>query len=133
MNIITHTTDKLFDTLVPQPVGKEKCICFAKGCFISWFGQYVYLFDLDRLKADGFTVKKIKSGCGVAAQVKVEKYNAHHAYESHEKLDYEYRVYEPINVKKYAVGVIKHFNHVDGILMDKLENCMIANINCSKL
>ena len=116
--LLFHVSNERFDVLKPQ--GSQGCICFSGDTFISNFGQWVYIFNFQELNSR-FHIEKISSGGAV--QLCMPDSTTYYRYES-KPLGYEYRVYEPISVNEFAVGVAEHWNHLDGklekVLMDEV-------------
>jgi hypothetical protein len=117
-DLLIHTSDKKVDILIPQKIlGYENkpCICFSLNQFISFFGGYVYLFEKSVLEKN-FEIKIFLSG-GVECITSVgyQTYN----YRSQD-LGQEFRIYQPIDVQQYGIGIITNFNHMKGILEQKL-------------
>lgn len=76
-------------------------ICFSKNTFLSYFGDYIYIFSMDQLKKDF----KIQKGPMSGIIVEYSKMRLEGA-----QLKEEYRIFEDIDLKKYCLGRCKHFN-----------------------
>ena len=89
----------------------ERCIYFAENKFIGTFGQYVYLFSKEVLFKH-FRCSEHYTG---GFQMRVSTPLADHTYTS-DPLGSEIRVYDPIDVEQYAIGVLETYNTLQGIL-----------------
>jgi len=110
MIILCHVSDKRLRVLKPN--GKDNCIYFSQNKFISYFGQYLYLFDLDVLKAN-FRIKKKVTGSLIGTLECPLPIKSYWKYKS-QSLKWEWRVYDPINVKEFSIGVVEHWNYTKG-------------------
>ena len=108
--ILCHVSNERHDVLIPQP--PTDAICLSENKFITFFGQYLYLFDIDVLKRN-FRIRRLPT-TGLYSSVSLNNYDTIR-YES-QSLGYEWRVYEPIDVKKYSIGVIEHWDHMKGVV-----------------
>lgn len=112
--IICHVSDKRYDVLYPQP--PENAICLSENKFITYFGQYLYLFDLDTM-IKNFNIKKTTTtGLNSLFHLNPEYLGLEYLQYSSQSLGYEWRIYEPIDVDKYCIGIIEHWNHMKGII-----------------
>ena len=108
--ILCHVSDEKYDVLIPQP--PENAVCLSENKFVTFFGQYLYLFDIDVLKRN-FRIRRLPT-TGLYSSVSLNNYDTIR-YES-QSLGYEWRVYEPIDVKKYSIGVVEHWDHMKGVV-----------------
>jgi hypothetical protein len=130
-DLLIHTSDKKVDILMPSKVdGVERpCICFSLNQFIPFFGDYVYLFERDEL-VDKFKVGKYPTkGVEQASKLFHPKTGEEISYRYQSgDLGWEYRIYEPVDVQRYAIGVITNFNHMQGVLEEKFGNFLIERM-----
>ena len=120
-----HTSDVRVDVLNPRKLPGEyiPCICFSLNEFISFFGLYIYLFKR-RVLEENFYVKKISSsGVSLSQRTYMGPIPKEYYYRSQD-LEYEFRIYSPVEVARYGLGMITQFNHLKGIL----ETRMMDNI-----
>jgi len=113
MTILCHVSDKLYPVLEPQK--PDNCIYFSENKFISFFGEYLYLFDLKTLQ-DNFRIKKrpttgLKTMCFIENRLGPEEIRYHS-----KSLEWEWVCYNPIPVDQFALGVIEHWNHMEGVI-----------------
>jgi len=125
-DILVHTSDVLVDVLEPNFINNEEspCICFSLNSYLPFFGRFVYLFDYDTLKKH-MTINRIVSGGYFSVLQTNQQANICKQYRFKSgSLGYEYRVYQPINVKDLSLGVITMFSHFQGelerIIRDKI-------------
>ena len=116
MTIICHVSDEKHKVLMPQE--PTNAICFSEDTFITYFGQYLYLFDLDLMR-DVFQLEKLPT-TGITGLQELGGYGFDLddiilRYKSR-SLELEWRCYQPVDVDKYALGVIEHWNHMDGVI-----------------
>lgn len=110
MTIICHVSDQKLDFLIPQNPGNA--ICFSEDKFITFFGQYLYLFDLKTM-IDNFNIQKVET-----TGLTHEHYLPHDQvlrYKS-QSLEFEWRVFEAISVERFSLGVLEHWNHLNGTI-----------------
>lgn len=112
--IICHVSDKRYDILRPRP--PEDAICFSENTFITFFGQYLYLFDLDVME-ENFFVRKVSTEGVIGLMQLMPEHTGYNQmrYES-KPLGHEWRIHEPIQVDKFALGVVEHWNHMKGTI-----------------
>ena len=108
--IICHVSDKKYDILIPQP--PENAICFSENKFITYFGQFLYLFDLDTM-IKNFNIRKLPTS-GLTSTHYLN-YDERIQFKS-QSLGHEWRIFGPIEVDKHAIGVIEHWNHANGTI-----------------
>lgn len=114
--LLFHVSNEKYDTLRPKKEDNyEECICFSENAFISYFGQHLYIFDFQTLNSN-FNVRKLDSEWLYQQRSIYGNPNADRYKYRSKPLGFEYRIYEPINVDRYALGVAKHWNHMDGEL-----------------
>jgi len=121
--LLIHTSNVRVDILEPQKLpGYDKlCICFSLNQFVSYFGEYVYLFDRIILEKN-FYVEVLPSG-GVECSIRL-RFDKEYRYRS-EDLGQEFRIYEPIDVQRYGIGIITNFNHLKGNLEERINHEVI--------
>lgn len=117
-DLLFHVSDKIYKVLLPKKSDNhEECICLSENCFISYFGRYLYIFDKQVLY-DNFHIKEI-STAGLDG------------FMSYQELEFrfrsiplgtEYRIYQPINIDKFCLGIAEHFNHLKGELNERMMN-----------
>jgi len=125
-DLLIHTSDKLVDILKPNKVCEydRPCICFALNQFISYFGEYIYLFDMETLE-ENFFIKIIPTK-GVEAYTYVSGMGFDKEYRySSQPLKEEFRIYESIDLKRYCLGIISNFNYLKGVLETRLSSEII--------
>ena len=113
--ILIHVSDVKVGTLVPGPDG---VVYLSEGCFISHFGKYVYLFDKDSLMRSGLPIVEAYSD-GLYAQLESHTRDWSVSFKS-KPLGKEFQVASRIDVKRYALGVVEHWNHLDGQVTHEL-------------
>jgi len=112
--ILCHVSDEKYDILTPQP--PENVIYFSENSFITYFGQYLYLFDLDTM-IENFNIEKVTTtGLAHLLNLNSEYSDCEYLRYSSQSLGYEWRIYEPIDVDKYCIGIIEHWNHMKGVI-----------------
>ena len=113
--ILCHVSDEKYDILTPQP--PENAICLSENKFISYFGQYLYLFDLDKLRQNFYLERLPTTGLYMSTYVNPELINGiDRIFFKSQDLGYEWRCYKSIDVNKYCIGIIEHWNHMKGII-----------------
>ena len=110
VTIICHVSDKKLDFLIPQK--PTNAICFSEDKFITFFGQYLYLFDL-KIMVENFNIQKVET-TGLTS-LRYLPYDQVIRYDS-QSLEYEWRVFEPISVERFSLGVIEHWDHLSGTI-----------------
>ena len=112
--IICHVSDQKHDVLIPQQ--PENAICFSENKFITYFGQYLYLFDLETMEKH-FNIIKLPTGgiCGTCQMSPEASGLDYLRYES-QGLGHEWRIYEPVDIHKYCLGIVEHWNHMVGVV-----------------
>lgn len=111
--LLFHVSDKKMDVLRPMQIDNyEECICFSLGCFISNFGQWIYIFDFETLNQN-FSVQKVSTS-GLYQEIRTAKDYKFHF--SSQPLGHEYRIYQPISIEQFCIGIAQHFNHAKGRL-----------------
>lgn len=114
MTILCHVSNEKHDILIPQK--PENAICFSEDKFVTYFGQYLYLFDLDVL-TQNFNIRKVLTeGCQGSCFLHSEYHQNEVLKYKSQPLGYEWRIYEPVDVDRFALGVIEHWNHMQGII-----------------
>lgn len=112
MTILCHVSDKKVYTLEPQePTG---AICFSEDKFITYFGEYLYLFDLATLQ-ENFRIEKLPTTGLYHTQYLPPEGKEVIQYRS-KSLEYEWRVYDCIPVDEFALGMLEHWNHMEGFI-----------------
>lgn len=128
-DLLIHTSNVRVDVLVPNKLPGHgrydlPCICFSLNQFISHFGEYIYLFKKDTLEKN-FKVDRIPSkGIGMYSQIHVKREPIEYNYRSID-LEWEFRVYNSIDVQLYGLGVITNFNHMKGVLEKRMSDKVI--------
>lgn len=112
-DIVVHVSDQRLDVLKPQPqTNGRDCIYFSVGKFISYFGQWVYIFSkpaIERLRHD--VVKP--AGCISSFHKSViPEIERKYQYRGRE-LPEEWRVYEPAYAA-LALCVVENWNYTKG-------------------
>ena len=113
--LLFHVSRKKHNVLMPKPGKKhgvkkyEKCVCFSMDKFISYFGQWIYIFDYEYLKGLFKIIKKESRGLQTITTDDKKKYT----YEA-THLGFEYRIFKPIDVNKHAISVAKNYNCLEG-------------------
>jgi len=111
--ILCHVSDEKYDVLIPQP--PTDAICLSENKFITYFGQYLYLFELGVLERD-FKIRKLQT-TGLWGQAWIpESLGCDTIRYRSQSLEYEWRVYEPIDVEKYSIGIVEHWDHMKGVI-----------------
>ena len=110
MTIICHVSDQKLDFLIPQ--APENTVCFSENKFITYFGQYLYLFDLQTM-IENFNIKKVPT-TGLT-YFRYLPDNQVLRYRS-QSLQFEWRIFETISVKQFSLGVIEHWDHLNGTI-----------------
>jgi len=126
--LLIHTSNVKVDVLRPQiqKYGKP-CICLSLNQFISHFGEYIYLFQKEVLEKN-FYIEEISSG-GVECLAELNFYPNRHTLKYRSKdLGQEFRIYEPIDVGRYGIGIISNFNHMKGVLEKKFDEIVMKEI-----
>ena len=126
--IICHASNKLLTVLKPMP--PNDAIFFSQDCFLTCFGQYLYLFDLDVLM-ENFNMEKNISPPLISLKHPLKNANINEfdrIYFYGQKLKAEWQCKDEIDVKKYSLGVIKHVSPYlgkvellrGGVLLDEI-------------
>ena len=115
MKLLIHTSKVKVDVLKPSKVDSDDpCICFSEDCFIPEFGQYIYIFEKEVL-CRGFSVRPVPHPGRLRAMGSFPMTSrfcprVDYEFESF-PLEYEYRIYRPIDVNRLSIGVITTFPH----------------------
>lgn len=118
--LLFHVSDKKYDIL--RPILPEDYLYFSMNCFLSFFGNWIYIFDFQALSKN-FDIQKYPSSC--IEQKCSGRRGQKYSFRS-QNLETEYRIYRhPIIVNKYALGIVKHFNESKGVLRTILRNEII--------
>lgn len=128
-DLLIHTSSVRVDVLEPNklPGFTIPCVCFSRNQFISYFGEYVYLFSKSVLEEDFFVEQCYSKGVQACHYVDMEGMPSEYRFKS-EDLGYEYRVYHSVDVRRYGLGVITNFNHLRGVLEKKLGDVVIKEL-----
>ena len=120
-DLLIHTSDKKVDILKPNKISEwdKPCICFSLNQFVSFFGEYIYLFQKKILEENFFVEKVLSKGVGSSSTTYFKHVPTKYRYRS-EDLGYEFRVYQPIDAQRYCLGIITNFNHLKGVLERKI-------------
>ena len=114
MTIICHVSDKKLDILIPQEL--ENAICFSENKFITYFGQYLYLFDLE-VMIENFNIQRMPTtGLYSHRFLHGQPENIERLAYRSQSLGWEWRCFEPVDVEKFSLGVLEHWNHMRGIV-----------------
>ena len=119
MDLLIHVSDIKTNILDPNIKGLGY-VCFSENIFISHFGQYIYLFDKKVLDENFKLFEQFSGSLGFVGNMERYKYR----FES-VSLEKEYRIYTPINVNKFGIGVITQFNHLKGVFEKQCIETMI--------
>jgi len=126
MDLYFHVSEERHGILRPTKNDNyEECICLSLNCFISYLGQYVYIFDRATLDKT-FHVREIATS-GYAGMIG-NGYQGRSIRFKGQSLGNEYRIYDPIDVEKFAIGVFEHFNHTRGIVEQYLDGELMSSI-----
>jgi hypothetical protein len=131
-DILIHATNIKTKILFPHKIpGGDICICFSLNKFISYFGEYNYLFWKSELERD-FKVKELSPSGSIRVINKIS-YNKEYRFTS-DFVDREFRIYQPIEIDIYCIGIIQNFNYMKGILEKKFQDKIVEKeiINLSK-
>ena len=122
-DLLIHTSHIKTDILIPNKI-PGGCICFSLNQFISYFGEYIYIFKRKTLEKD-FYIEIIPSG-GVELYFRGFKagLDKEYRYRS-EDLGQEFRIYSSIDVQRYGIGIMTNFNHMKGVLEEKAMDMVI--------
>lgn len=128
-DLLIHTSNVRVDVLEPNklPGFDRPCICFSLNQFISFFGEYIYLFKKDILEKNFFIEKVPTEGVGLYDEVNVNRITIEYRYRS-DKLGNEFRIYDPIDVQRYGLGVVTNFNHLKGVLEKRMGDRIIREM-----
>jgi hypothetical protein len=133
-SFLYHVVDKRVDVLDPvNYVGNA--ICLSKNCFVGILGSFLYIFDYDVLKSN-FEIHEVSSGgyhytCNGMRKHEGAYQRAIYKYESIPLIK-EYRIYEPIDVNKYAISVAENFNVGKGELLSIIDDKIIERLPIDK-
>ncbi|MCK4686616.1 MAG: hypothetical protein KAT66_00640 [Candidatus Lokiarchaeota archaeon] len=121
--LLFHLSSKKFRKKLKVNNG---CISFSLNEFWSRFGNYCYIFDYDTLKKD-FRIEKCKNRqkWKYSLSVKDKIHNFHS-----KKMATEYLVFEDIDLEKYCLGVVKHFNESEGIIETEIIEKVLEKESC---
>ena len=118
--LLYHVSDKKFDVLEPMTKGSPGAYtCFSMGCFISHFGQYIYICDFDQLRK---RFKIYKTYCGSLSQYVYSPFGCTERdfFFKSKPIEWEYRIYEPIPVDEFCLDVVEQYNHLKGVLVERM-------------
>jgi len=108
-------------------VNEEGYISFSINCFVSKFGNYIYIFDFEQLKKD-FGLKKHKAKKGENRfSYNVNTEVASHTFCSAQLKD-EWRAYKNVDLERYCLGVAKHFDESKTLIEEKIIEKVIKEI-----
>ena len=127
--LLVHTTDVEVPVLRPAKIHDgDVCVCFSEDRFIPHFGGYLYVFEKETLERN-FVMRHCRTGGIFLCQSFPEDmYHAgpvHYRFRS-EDLEWEYRVYQPIDVAQYALGVLHLFDVMKGELEVRLRDEIVS-------
>lgn len=118
-NLLFHVSDKIYPVLLPkQNDNYEKSICLSENCFISHFGQYLYIFEKQILH-DNFCMKEVSTE-GLHRYICLNTKEPQEIRFRSDSLGKEYRIYRPIDIDKFCLGIVEHFNHLKGELETRM-------------
>lgn len=122
-DLLIHTSNKKVDILIPNKVPgyPEPCIFFSLNQFISYFGEYVYLFEKDILEKNFFVESNPTRGVEYSVKLGFEK---EYRYNSKD-LGQEFKIYQPIDIQRYCMGIIINFNYLKGTLEKRIKSEII--------
>ena len=78
--------------------------------------KYLYLFDLETMEKNFHIRKTSTEGLTHYTQLHPESMSENCLRYASQPLGYEWRVYGPIDVDKYCIGILEHWNHMRGII-----------------
>ena len=121
MDLLIHTSDIKVDELRPNklPGVTKPCICFSLNQFISHFGQYIYLFSKRTLEEKFFVDRVPSKGLRIFQQTRMNREPIDYDYRSID-LEWEFHVYNSIDIKLYCLGIITNFNYMKGVLEKRM-------------
>ena len=112
---VSHEKVDIIEPKAPDP-GDRPCICMSEGRFISYFGEWIYIFDWNLL-ARHVEMERRTTG-GVVWQMK-GRYERRYSFVGR-RLEQEWRIYDPIPVQELAIGVVEDWNYTKGKFMEWL-------------
>ena len=120
--LLFHVSDDLHEVLEPYKTNTESkpCICLSEGSFLGYLGQWLYIFELKTLLRDFRVVRTETAGL----ELGMHAFGSAYRYRSKE-LGHEYRIYEPILVSSYALGVAQNFEANKGMLERRVHGEMV--------
>lgn len=105
-NVLCHVSDKKYDVLKPI----DRYIYFSENNFISYFGQYLYIFDKQLLIDKYGVVKQVSKGLCSTFQMDYE-----FVYFKSKELGGEWISQSEINTSD-AICILEHWNHMEGVI-----------------
>jgi len=133
-DLLIHTSNIKVDILKPsKSSGSDRpSICFSSNQFISFFGEYIYIFKKKVLEENFFVDSLPSKGVGLYMTESLRYIPIEYKYRSQD-LGIEFRIYQPIDVPRYCLGVVTNFNHLKGVLERKMgEKIIREQIDFSK-
>jgi len=130
-DLLFHVSDEKYAVLDPDNCKtSDNCIFFSKNIFISYFGQFLYIFDYKALEED-FRIHCVNTDGIDYHREQIGRYykKTEYRYRS-QPLGMEYRIYDKIDVERYCLGIAEHYNSEKGefqIFSDNLIEKFIIN------
>lgn len=112
-NLLYHVSDKKVNILDPAKT-KDGRIYLSEGCFIGYFGQWLYIFEREVLETH-FTIKEIRPGSSLAFDRRFSgphEKEKRYAFKSRD-LERELYIEDPIDVR-FALGIAENYNALKG-------------------
>ena len=125
-DLLIHTSNIKVNILKPsKSLGSNRpSVCFSLNQFISFFGEYIYIFSKKVLEENFFVDQLDSEGVGLYLTHYLRNIPVAYEYRS-QKLGKEFRIYQSIDVPRYCLGVITNFNHLQGILERRMQEKIV--------
>ena len=117
--LLYHSLDKRVDVLEPEKY-HGRVICLSEGTFLGYLGQWLYIFEYSTIDKYYSLTPNSTTGARTILRSSFPEETTF-MFES-PSIDKEYRIYEPINVKLHAIGVVQNYNALEGVLLTKLRD-----------
>lgn len=122
--LLYHSFDRRVDILEPRKYSCG-CICLSEGVFLGYLGEYLYIFEHETLQKHFNLTSNPTTGAQAFSRVNFEQKRMYHFIS--DSIEKEFRIYEPIDIGRYAIGVVQNYNVLKGeLLIKKLNNTVMS-------
>ena len=122
MNILIHVSDKRGLEWLDPEMGEDGYVYFFSNAFMSYFGQFLYLFGYKELSKHFEIERGASSFVSAGMGVRQDYGGARHITFNSDRIPFEYKIRSPIDVARFCLGVIENFNYLKGEVEERLTN-----------